>query len=355
MLYNAEVRSRNHNANSSDRTNNNGLNQHRLSNSGRHQHSQKIMMPIKKNRKGKNNYNNNHFLGKCICLCIIIPTIFCFLYIHIFISPIDKKSLSNIHKLSSDVAEHVQINLRQQSETKLHSTIKKLKKLTNNNNNMKKKPEGPLDPSSMVQHKAAPILHPSNAFQNPHPHVLTDEEIEEEAMKETIAEWKERDGVSDEGRFKTFKKYKGRNHRPEPVVVNGPKEASTSSKKKKTLVAMPPRTINLKLGANLRDQNTHKLFQRLERQSNIECKDFNGNGIVLKKYQFNDNYCDCSDGRDEPGTSACAGLSLKRNTKFYCSKTNSYIYSSRVNDGFCDCCDGEDEYNGIVKCKNKCF
>ena len=46
--------------------------------------------------------------------------------------------------------------------------------------------------------------------------------------------------------------------------------------------------------------------------------------------------CDCSDGRDEPGTSACAGLSLKRNTKFYCSKTNSYIYSSRVNDGFCD-------------------
>ena len=99
MLYNAEVRSRNHNANSSDRTNNNGLNQHRLRNSGHHQYSQKIMMPIKKNRKGKNNYNNNHFLGKCICLCVIIPTIFCFLYIHIFIDLCPHSELSTYHRI----------------------------------------------------------------------------------------------------------------------------------------------------------------------------------------------------------------------------------------------------------------
>ncbi|PVU98356.1 hypothetical protein BB559_001649 [Furculomyces boomerangus] len=75
-----------------------------------------------------------------------------------------------------------------------------------------------------------------------------------------------------------------------------------------------------------------------------------------KKISFdrvNDDYCDCEDGSDEPGTSAC------NNSKFYCKNVGHipvYIGSERVNDGVCDeeCCDGSDEWSGITKCENRC-
>ncbi|OMO94566.1 hypothetical protein CCACVL1_05922, partial [Corchorus capsularis] len=81
----------------------------------------------------------------------------------------------------------------------------------------------------------------------------------------------------------------------------------------------------------------------------IKCKD---GSKSFTKDRLNDDFCDCSDGTDEPGTSACpAG-------KFYCRNVGSmpqFIFSSRVNDRFCDCCDGSDEYDGGIICPNTCI
>eukprot|EP01112_Ceratiomyxa_fruticulosa_P012769 TRINITY_DN3556_c0_g1_i2.p1 TRINITY_DN3556_c0_g1~~TRINITY_DN3556_c0_g1_i2.p1 ORF type:complete len:438 (-),score=93.44 TRINITY_DN3556_c0_g1_i2:182-1495(-) len=76
-----------------------------------------------------------------------------------------------------------------------------------------------------------------------------------------------------------------------------------------------------------------------------------GNQKTIPHDYVNDDYCDCLDGSDEPGTSACA------NGKFYCinkSYKGEFISSSKVGDSICDCCDGSDEYNGKTQCRNTC-
>ena len=59
-----------------------------------------------------------------------------------------------------------------------------------------------------------------------------------------------------------------------------------------------------------------------------------GGKVSVPRAQVNDGYCDCADGADEPGTSACA------NARFYCVNKGyrgKYLPSMYVGDGVCDC------------------
>lgn len=92
-------------------------------------------------------------------------------------------------------------------------------------------------------------------------------------------------------------------------------------------------------------------------QAQYAAATFACDGRQLPSEAVNDDFCDCEDGSDEPGTEACAGFS---STLYYCTNEQSdplYIYASRVNDGVCDCCDGSDEWQAErrqITCPNTC-
>lgn len=92
----------------------------------------------------------------------------------------------------------------------------------------------------------------------------------------------------------------------------------------------------------------HPLDEKYYASEVIKCKDGSNS---FTRDRLNDDFCDCIDGTDEPGTAACpAG-------KFYCRNVGStpkFLFSSRVNDDICDCCDGSDEYDSNVNCPNTC-
>ncbi|CAH9122508.1 unnamed protein product [Cuscuta epithymum] len=111
----------------------------------------------------------------------------------------------------------------------------------------------------------------------------------------------------------------------------------------RSVVSLPSRDF---LGISPQDE---QYYSGLSSGAAIKCKNGSNKFSVA---QLNDDFCDCPDGSDEPGTSACPS------GKFYCRNaghTPLLIYSSRVNDGICDCCDGSDEYGGKTKCPNMCW
>jgi hypothetical protein len=87
------------------------------------------------------------------------------------------------------------------------------------------------------------------------------------------------------------------------------------------------------------------------------CTGINGKKLDLSQEPgnrtFNDDFCDCIDGLDEPETAACSHIF---STTFRCKNEGLLakdIQSSHVYDGICDCCDGSDEPRGL--CSNQCL
>ncbi|CAG9466711.1 unnamed protein product [Pedinophyceae sp. YPF-701] len=79
----------------------------------------------------------------------------------------------------------------------------------------------------------------------------------------------------------------------------------------------------------------------------FECFD---KSMKIARSRVQDNYCDCPDGSDEPGTAACP------NGTFYCRNLGHgprRLASAMVDDGVCDCCDGTDEPRGA--CRPTCL
>jgi len=68
------------------------------------------------------------------------------------------------------------------------------------------------------------------------------------------------------------------------------------------------------------------------------CADAEGTVRAIPFASVNDDFCDCADQSDEPGTAACPG------GRFACLSDGRAVPSNRVHDGVHDCADGSDEW-----------
>ena len=169
---------------------------------------------------------------------------------------------------------------------------------------------------------------------------LGEEELEEDAVQEVLKEWKERDGheEEEEQRFRKFKP----GERVD-TVHSQQAQAVEQHKSPPPLVVVP-----------FSNRGVHPEHPIKTEGNMFQCAK---GGKSIPTSHLNDEYCDCDDGEDEPGTSACS-VSRERAT-YYCGwKHNSrseasdagldhMLFPSRVNDGVCDCCDGNDESGSV--------
>jgi len=98
-------------------------------------------------------------------------------------------------------------------------------------------------------------------------------------------------------------------------------------------------------------------FAALQAEGRFEC--MTGGKSFASFAVVNDDYCDCPDGSDEPGTSACSGISQPVLSGFACTwseggRPERLVRLGSVNDGICDCCNGQDEWSGVVSCEDRC-
>ena len=103
------------------------------------------------------------------------------------------------------------------------------------------------------------------------------------------------------------------------------------------------------LGADIRGVPA-ELQSRYFSGSSFECLDGN---TKIPIDQVNDDFCDCPDGSDEPGTSACPKGLFTCRKSLLPSIPAKVLPSFQVDDGVCDCCDGADEAPS-VGCKDTC-